>query len=107
MAWPDVADLCNRAVRNTFGETVTYTPASGAPAFQLVAPFDAAFAVVEIQAGVPVTSVRPVLDVRLADLPAAPEQGDTYTRASGAVFEVAEVQLGGHGTAKLISLAVS
>lgn len=106
MNWPGLANLCNLAVRNTFGETVTYTPISGAGSFPLVAPFDQAFAVVELQAGVPVTSVRPVLDVRLADLPALPEQGDTYTRASGAEYEVVEVQPGGNGTAKLISLAV-
>lgn len=107
MDFSAAADRCNRSVRLTFGEAVTYTPGGGSPV-ALRAPLDEAYAVVELQAGVPVTSLRPVLDVRLADLAALPLQGDQFTRAkTGHVYEVAEVQIEGNGTAKLICLKVS
>lgn len=107
MAWPGLADLCNLATRRTFGEALTYTP-DGGQAVALVAPFDEAFAIVEMRGEVPVASTAPAIDVRLADLAAEPAQGDTVRRTStGKLYEVATVQPGGNGTARLVLLQVT
>ena len=98
--WADYADLSIKATRDTFGVAVTYTP-QGLPAESITAVYDAAHAAVELQAGVAVSSQRPVLDVRLADLTVAPRIGDTLTVASIA-YEVTDVQLTGNGSAKLV-----
>jgi hypothetical protein len=99
-AWEDLADLANVAVRDAFGEEVVYTPVGGSPV-ALTAPFDAAHEVLEVGGEVPVSTVRPVLDVRLADLPAAPQKKDEV-RVRGVDYVVDIVQPGGHGTAKLV-----
>lgn len=103
MSWKDRADRLNRAIRDWFGEAILYRPASGGE-FPIVATFDRAAAVVEIQAGVPVQSTRPAIVVRLADLATAPAQGDTCSRENGETFEVANVEAEGHGTVKLYLL---
>lgn len=106
MAWADTAARLNRSVRGYFGEAIAYTPQGGA-AVSITGVFDEAAAVVELQGGVPVQSTRPALVIVLADLAAAPKQGDTFTRTgTGKAYEVANVELEGHGTAKLIALEV-
>ena len=69
MTWATLADLASKATRNTFGVSVSYTPTSTGIAESIVAPFEAAFAVQDgVDAdGQPIISVRPVLDVRLAE----------------------------------------
>jgi hypothetical protein len=99
MSWAALADRVNVAARDVFAEAVTYTPAGGS-AVALNTPFDAAWEEVVIQDGVPVSAVAPMLSVRLADLPAAPRQGDTFT-ARGASYRVKVVKPDGHGWAKL------
>lgn len=104
MGWAERADRLNRAVRDWFGEAIAYTPQGGA-AVSIVATFNEAAAVVELQAGVPVQSTRPAIMVRLADLATAPRQGDTFVRTSnGKAYEVANVELEGEGTARLYAL---
>lgn len=103
--WDRLADFASRATRNAFGVPVTYRPQGGA-AVPIVAPFKAAGDVIELQAGVPVSATRPILTVRLADLPAPPRQEDRFTLADGRTFEVSGVEPDGEGNADLIALEV-
>lgn len=98
MGWP-YQDAVNTATRNIFGSEVEYRPASGG-AVELTAVFDEAYLTVQIQDGVEIASSRPVLDVRLADLDAAPAPDDELT-VDGRNWRVVEIDADGRGAAKL------
>lgn len=112
MGWfPGIPDTAILAVRQAFGETFAYTPDGGAtvtldPAgLPLTAPFDERFIDVDILAlALGEARVRPMLDVRLADLlPTVPAKEDEYT-VRGVTYEVSEVRPDGQGAAKLFGI---
>ena len=99
MAW-SLADTAIRAVRGEFGEAVEYRPAAGGGPYSIVAPFDEAYQTVRLEGEVEVAATRPVLDVRLADLPVDPAEGDEVD-VDGRTWTVEEVERDGRGSAKL------
>lgn len=98
----DWDDLAHAAVAEAFAEEVLYQPSSGAP-FHISGVFDEAYAEVAESEGQPVSSVFPVLGVRLADFGAAqPDTGDRLTIVrTGATYVVNNVNPDGHGWATL------
>jgi len=93
-----------------FGEDVqpTYRPAAGG-AFDVDGVFDRAYKGLVVDAGgePAISTVAPVLGVRLAQFPAPPAQDDTVLirkaiDGQDAVFMVVDVQPDGHGWARLI-----
>lgn len=94
-----------RIVSDRLGESVTYTPAGESPVV-IDAPFDEAFELVEMSAGVPISSVAPMLFVRLADLPVAPSKGDQVV-ARSVTYDVIDVQPDGQAGAECILHQVS
>lgn len=94
--------LVHGPVAAVFGEPVLYTPATGEP-FTITGVFDEAYAEVQVIEGVPVSSVKPVLGVRLSDFGATPpDSGDTLTIIrTGTVYVVSNPNPDGHGWAKL------
>lgn len=105
MSWAAAADDLAVAVREEFGVSVSYrcfdqeTGELGA-AVPVAAPFDMPSQAVTPGTSVPVTMTRPYLTVRLADLPAEPQEGDEATVA-GQVWTVVDPQPDGHGSARL------
>lgn len=95
--------IVHRPTVRIWGQPATYTPQSTGVAESITAIYDAAAVSVQMQGEVPVQSVGPRLDVVLADLTVTPAQGDTVTVASLS-WEVARVELDGHGAAKLALL---
>lgn len=88
-------------VVNVFAEAVTYAPASGA-AYTTQGVFTEGFQVVTLlEDGSSITGEQPRLGVRLADLSAAPLQGDAIT-IRGTTYSVNEVRLDSHGRADLM-----
>lgn len=108
MTWIDtgtpengLADLAIRAVRDTFGEAVSYTPASTGVPESIVAPFDDLPVDLTLQGlSVEDSASGPKLDVRVADLSVAPARGDTCT-IRGVDFEVVEAEPSSRGCCKL------
>lgn len=93
-------DATIKTCRNTFPATVNYAP-PGLPAISITGIFDAQFEVVTLVDGIPMSSQRPVLDVRLADCVGfTPAIGHSLS-ISGVTYEVTDVQLDGRGSAKL------
>lgn len=89
MNWSDVEDRLNRAERSSaVAEEVTYTPVGGGPA-TVRAVFELEPIDVDPETGVMVASAEPTIEVRVADLPAAPTRGDVVV-ARGTSYEVAE-----------------
>jgi hypothetical protein len=88
---------------DVFGESVTYSPATGSP-FSITGVFDNAYRdVAQGEFGTDVISVYPVLGVNLADFAANPVQGDQLTVASnGKTYVVREPRPDSHGGALLI-----
>jgi hypothetical protein len=94
-----------------FGECVWYRPAGQQPIRIRVVPFMGAHMVTGIgDDGVPISDIKPVLGLRLADLMAAgidPQQGDKVTMDLtrlnlGVVdFQVSDIDPDGEGGAKL------
>lgn len=77
-----------------FGET--------APApVTLRAVFDAAHREVDTSMDVPITTVRPICDARIEDLPFEPMQGDQLT-ADGRTYTITDIRPDGAGTVRLI-----
>jgi hypothetical protein len=100
-------------VMRIFGEEpdkpVRYMPAAGG-AFDLAdAVFDDAYAGLVMQEGGPeVTTLQPVLGVRLALFPSPPLQDDQlYIPRVATTFLVRDVQPDGHGHAKLMLMKVA
>ena len=108
MPWR-LAARAQDACQTVFGRdwTVSYTP-TGRPAAMLVpVSFDPVHEDLEIQGEVPVSALKPVLDVQLSDFPAlwgagvGPAQRDLAT-IDGTAYEVTDVRPDGHGAAKLV-----
>ncbi len=107
VAWDRMADLTNRATRRTFGRPVVYTHTSAPAApVAITAIFDKAHQVVTWgEDGQPISTTRPMLDVRLADLAERPRKGDGVV-IDGITYQVSDVQPGGHGTSQLMLVEV-
>lgn len=89
-----------------FGETVDYTTAGGVTVTLPDAVFDEAYTSVSALSEPGVTSVRPVLGVRIALMPAGFDaqnaQGDRFTvRRTGVTYVVKTGEPDGHGWARL------
>ena len=87
---------------NVFGELVQFTPAVGA-AFQVTGVFDEAYKEVDLAGGMGVTTVTPVVGVRLSQFQNLPRQGDQLTiLRTAATYVVKEVRPDSHGAALLM-----
>lgn len=85
-------------LENVFGELVQFTPAAGA-GFQVTGVFDEAYKEIDLAGGMGVTSVMPVLGVRLSQFPSPPLQGDQLTiLRTAATYVVKEVRPDSHGS---------
>ena len=100
MGW-DLADAAITAARDEFASAVVYSPAAGGGPYTLDAILDRPFEAVELgPAEVALAGRRPVLDLRLSDLPVDPVPGDSLT-VDGGTYTVEEIEPDGRGSAKL------
>ena len=97
--WLELADMAIVASRDVFGVAATFTPVSTGVAETLVAVHDSAHLELSFSEHIQSAS-RPMVDVRIDDLTVTPIQGDAVTVA-GVGFVISDVQLDGHGAAKL------
>lgn len=79
MTWKESASALADACATTFGESVQFSPKAGGGPHTITGIFDENHVAVEVDAGVPVSSVGPSLGVVRAELPVAPVIGDTWT----------------------------
>lgn len=104
MAWA-LADLANVATRNTFGQSVTYTPQVGS-AFTFTAIRDELHLQERVgQSKINESTTEIRLAVRLVDMDTQPTQGDTLS-TGGLDYEVRDVQPDGQGGASLLLIEV-
>lgn len=94
-----LAELAQRAALAAFGEPAQLTIDGRAVA--VVGIFHAAHEAVELVQDAPVSSVRPVLAVRAADLPESPVEGDRV-EVAGRAFRIVDAQPDGLGMTKLV-----
>jgi len=97
----DLTRAMSSIVLTTFGEPVVFHLEGQAEALPGQGVFSAAQQEVDASTGVPVSTVQPVLEVRLADLPATPTEGDAVT-VQGVLYLIVEVRPDGHGFLKLM-----
>lgn len=95
MTWSNLADKALQVVRNTLGDSATYTPNVGSP-YPITGVFTAGFEGVDPNAGVDIQSYRPTFTVRGLDLATIPGPGDHLTR-SAIVYEIVEAKQDGEG----------
>ncbi len=89
-------------LQGVFGEPVTHLPATGEPQAGS-GIFAEAYREVDLAGGMAVTTESPVLGIRTSDFPVPPLQGDqVIVPRIGKTFVIREVQLDGHGAAKLL-----
>ena len=89
-------------LQSVFGEPITFLPAVGAPV-AATGVFDEAYHEVDLAGGMAVTTEHPVLGIQVSAFPSLPLQGDRVTIASrGKTYVIREVQIDGHGAAKLL-----
>ena len=100
MSWADLQDMALSSSMDAFGSTATYTPIVGTP-YSITAIFRDAFVEVRGRDSIGNASLRPTLTVRLADLLAEPDVGDTVT-VDSTVFNIIESQSDGGGGSVLI-----
>ena len=88
-------------VLTTFGEPVVFhLEDQGAP-IDSTGVFTAVHQAVDASTGVAVSTVQPVLEVRQADLPATPSEGDAVS-VQGVLYLIVDVRPDGHGFLKLM-----
>jgi len=103
MTWLGLADQTVRVTRDVFGhapvQAVTYTAAGQLPA-SINAPFLEQFTTDAIDPdGTPINSKRPVLDIRLADIPGGKCHRDDIVTIGSRSFTVDEVERDADGVA--------
>ena len=105
MGWLDAADQVNRAVTSatTFGRDITYTHTASGLVDTIKAPLDTVWLEIQGDGDGSQSAVAVVLDVRLADLSAAPVAGNAPdTLAYGSTtYKVRDIQVDGDGMAAL------
>lgn len=94
-----LAALAQRAALSAFGEPAV-VEIDGQPV-SVVGLFHAAHAALEIVQDAPVSTVRPVLTVREADVPQRPAEGDRVM-AAGRVYRIVDAQPDGLGMITLV-----
>ncbi len=100
MAFADLLDVATRTVRDHLGGTVRYQPEVG-DAVNVVGVFDAAYQHVNAgEAGV--ESASPAVFLRLADLPADPDDDEPTITVGGVDYRVRECQKDGQGGVVLL-----
>ncbi|MCA3195220.1 hypothetical protein [Cupriavidus sp.] len=97
----DLTRAMSSVVLNAFGEPVVFHLEGQAEPLPGRGVFSAAHQEVDASTGVPVSMVQPVLEVRLADLPATPTEGDAVT-VRGQRYLIVDVRPDGHGFLKLM-----
>ena len=94
--------LVLKPLQGVFGEPVTFLPAVGLP-LAVFGIFDEAYREVDLAGGMAVTTEHPVLGIRTSDFPVLPLQGDrVIVLSKGITYVIREVQVDGHGAAKLL-----
>jgi hypothetical protein len=89
-------------LQGVFGQPVTHLPAVGDPQAGS-GIFDEAYREVDLAGGMAVTTESPVLGIRTSEFPVLPKQGDQLiVQSVGKTFVIREVQVDGHGAAKLL-----
>ena len=88
-------------VLTTFGEPVVFHIEGQAAPIDSTGVFTAQHQAVDASTGVAVSTVQPVLEVRQADLPALPTEGDAVT-VQGVLYLIVDVRPDGHGFLKLM-----
>lgn len=104
MTWNNLADRMLRMCLKTFADPeIPITYRRGAVSVSLSeAVFDANYIAVDPETGAQITSVNPMIGVRLADLPdGEARQGDEVIRG-GFLYRVVDKQPDSEGHAKLI-----
>jgi len=97
----DLTRAMSSIVLTTFGEPVVFHLDGQADALPGRGVFTAAYQEVDASTGVPVSMIQPVLEVRQADLPVTPTEGDAVT-VQGVLYLIVEVRPDGHGFLKLM-----
>lgn len=94
-----IEDLVNDAAIQVFSRSFTHNPAAGG-SHAAVGVWDEKSEQVEMQDGVPVSAVRPMMQVELKKMVVQPVQGDGFT-IDARVFRVNDIQPDGRGWAKV------
>ena len=97
----DLVRAMSSAVLSTFGEPVLFHLEGQTEAIPGRGIFSAGHQAVDASTGVPLSTVQPVLEVRQADLPAVPTEGDAVT-VQGALYLIVDVRPDGHGFLRLM-----
>lgn len=96
-----MADGVLKTTISTFKTQATYTRVANGATTAVAGVFDNAHQSVDPQTGAQVTSTQPTFGIRLADLLAAPDSGDTVT-IGATVYRVIDTQPDGQGGSTLI-----
>lgn len=93
-----------QGLEDVFAEPATYMPKGGAAPYQVLGVYDAGHRdVVLLAPQSPATTSSPVFGVRVAQFTTLPAKNDRLTIPSaGMTYFVTDVQMDGHGWAKLI-----
>lgn len=94
--------LANGACTTVWGQSIILRPGLSSQE-TITAVFDSAHATEQLQDGVPISTLRPVVDYTTADVSVQPVVGDTLTAAS-VNYKVVDLQQDNGGMTKLLLL---
>ena len=102
MDWDNYAAVNNQAVGAIYGTPIILAPGGVVPpiTFDSIS-FDADYEVVEMLDGVPVSSQRPMAEIRLSDIAPVVPVREMALAIKGISYTISDIQLDGRGAARL------
>lgn len=102
MDWDFLADVNNQVMKVVYGPSVTLAPGGGgSPVLFTAISFDADYEVIEMVDGNPVSTQRPMVEVRESDLdPVVPALG-MFLAIKGVSYQITDIHKDGRGASRL------
>jgi len=102
ISWPHLLNDLTHAVRDTFGQTVTYTRKKAGEIYEISAVFDITYQLSEAGGNLPANIPIKELDIRLSDIGnKPPKQGDEVL-IDGTHYQVMDVKQSTSGMMKAV-----
>jgi len=101
-AWRGLLDTMTASLRNTFGQSVTYTRSKTGEVYEITAIFDITYSQSEAGGHLPANIPSKELDIRLSDIGnAPPSQGDSVL-IDGTSYRVKDIKQSTSGMMKAL-----
>jgi len=102
MGWNTLLGVMGQALRDTFGQSVTYRRKATGEIFTLHAIFDISYSISDVGGQIGANIAKKTLDIRLCDIGHMPPKQDDNVLIDGTSYQVKDVEQSTSGMMKAI-----